>query len=56
MGVFLLNQFSSVDHDLIVDTGQSVYDLIQHLNAGVWAFGLFRHNLENVPVEIKGIF
>lgn len=56
MGVFFLYQLSSVDHDLIVDTCQSIDDLVEHLDAGVLAFGLFRNDFEYVPVEIEGVF
>jgi hypothetical protein len=56
MGVFLMNEFCSIDHDLVVDTGQSVDDLIEHLNSWILAFSLLGYDLENVSVEIEGIF
>ncbi len=56
MRVFFLNELCSIDHDLIVDTGQSVDNLIEHLDSRVLAFGLLRDDLENVSVEIEGIF
>jgi hypothetical protein len=56
MRVLFLYQLGSVDHDLIVDAGQSVDDLVEHLDAGVLAFGLFRNDFEDVPVEIEGVF
>lgn len=51
-----MNEFCSIDHDLIVDTGQSIDDLIEHLNSWVLAFNLLGDDLENVSVEIESIF
>jgi hypothetical protein len=54
--VLLLYKFCRVNHDLIVDTGKSIDNLVEHLNTRVLAFGLFRNDFENIPVEIKCIF
>ena len=54
--VLFLNEFSRVNHDLIVDTGKSIDDLVEHLYTRVLAFGLFRNDFKNIPVKIECIF
>jgi hypothetical protein len=51
-----MDELCSIDHDLIVDTGQSIDDLIEHLNSWILTFSLLGDDLENVSVEIEGIF
>lgn len=54
--VFLEDKVCSVDHDLVVDAGEAVDDLVKHLNPGLFAFGFLGDYLQYVPVQVKGIF
>lgn len=46
----MLDQLCSVDHNLIVDAGQAVDDLVEHLHTGLLASGLLWYDLEDVSV------
>lgn len=56
MLVFLEDKVCSVDHDLVVDTGESVDYLVKHFHSRLFAFSFLGDYLQNVPVQIKGIF
>lgn len=50
MRVFLVDQFGCVYHDLIVYAGQSIDDLVKHLNSGLRGFRLLGNYLQDVTV------
>lgn len=53
VGIFLVDQFRSVYHDLIVNARQSIDDLVKHLNSRLRGFWLLGNNLQDVTVKIK---
>lgn len=51
----LLDIIDAVEHDLVVDRGQSGDDLHEQVQLGIGPLIIVRQDLQNIPIQIESV-
>ena len=51
----LLDIIDAVEHDLVVDRGQSRDDLHEQVQLGIGPLIIVRQDLQNIPIQIESV-